>query len=231
MRTKSLLGIVLALAATAACTSTERRPGVAAPAGSPAPIGSGTASAVPSAALAEPTARATPSAPVGATTGASRGGEQSEIRKTDWPNVAVKGLTFCGEADDVVRFRDGSNGLDIPCRMLPGGARPVYGEFLVEEPANAPARGDALVLVELGNPDAARQQALVPIQIGFDGKTREAWPVIKGDPSSAAGDKVMTFTSYRIERQTVVTTVKRLDGKTETRRYRLAGMHGPWERF
>ncbi|SCL50134.1 hypothetical protein GA0070604_2058 [Micromonospora eburnea] len=87
------------------------------------------------------------------------------------------------------------------------------------------------MLVELGNPGAARQQALVPIQVGFDGTTREARPVIKGDPSSAAGDKVMTFTSYRIEKQTVVTTVKRLDGRTETRRYRLAGMYGPWERF
>jgi len=143
----------------------------------------------------------------------------------------VRGLAFCGEADDVVRFRDGSNGFDVPCRMLPGRARPVYGEFLVEEPANAPVREDALVLVELGNPDAARQQALVPVQIGSDGRTREAWPVIKGDAPSAAGDRTMTFTSYRIEGETVVATVKRLDGGTETRRYRQAGMYGPWERF
>jgi hypothetical protein len=140
-------------------------------------------------------------------------------------------LRFCGESDDVVQFRNGSNGFDIPCRILPGGARPVYGEFLVEEPANAPVREDALVLVELGNPGAARQQALVPVQVAYDGRTREAWPVIEGDPSSPSGDRVMTFTSYRIEDFTVVATVKRLDGKTETRRYRLAGMYGPWERF
>ena len=230
MRTKSLLGIVLALAVTAACTSPERLPGDAAPAGAPGPGGTATASVVPSAAPAEPTAPATSAMPGGATA-SSRGNGRSDIRRTDWRNVTVQGLTFCGEADDVVRFRNGSNGFDIPCRILPDGARPVYGEFLVEEPANAPLREDALVLVELGNPDAARQQALVPIQVGSDARTREAWPVIKGDPASAAGDRVMTFISYRIEGQTVMTTVKRLDGKTETRRYRQAGAYGPWERF
>lgn len=229
MRIKSLLGVVLALTVSAACTSPERRPGDAAPAGSPGRSGSATASAVP--ATAEPTAPATSPASATATAAPSLGGQLSEIRKTDWHNVTVERLTFCGEPDGVISFRNGSNGYDIPCRMLPGGARPVYGEFLVEEPANAPAREDALVLVELGNPGAARQQALVPIQIGYDGKTREAWPVIRGDAPSAAGDKVMTFTSYRIEGATVVTTVRRLDGKTETRRYRQAGMYGPWERF
>ncbi|RKN31557.1 hypothetical protein D7044_14625 [Micromonospora musae] len=153
------------------------------------------------------------------------------IRETHWRNANVRLLPFCGESDDVVAFRDGSNGHDIPCRILPGGARPVYGEFLVEEPANAQSREDALVLVELGNPGAARQQALVPVQLGSDGQTLEAWPVIRGDAPSAAGDKMMTFTSYRLAGQTVVTTVKRLDGKTENRRYRQAGMYGPWEQF
>ncbi|MEQ4305898.1 hypothetical protein ABNF97_31700 [Plantactinospora sp. B6F1] len=161
----------------------------------------------------------------------SRDDGRSEIRKTDWRNVTVTRLKFCGEQDGVVRFRNGSNGLDIPCRMLPGGAQPVYREFLVEEPANAPEREDALVLVELGNPGAARQQALVPIQVGSDGKTRVAWPVIKGDPPGRNPDEVMTFTSYRVEDWTVVAVVKRLDGRTETRRYRQAGMYGPWERF
>ncbi|MDG4829227.1 hypothetical protein O7627_07890 [Solwaraspora sp. WMMD1047] len=226
MRTRFLLGVVLALAVTAGCTSTERRPGDAGPAGAPAPIASATASAVPSATPAGPTTPATSSPPAGPT----RGERLSEIRRTDWPNVAVRALRFCGESDDVVQFRNGSNGFDIPCRMLPGGARPVYGEFLVEEPANAPPREDALVLVELGNPGAARQQALVPVHVSWDGRTREAWPVIEGDPPTPAGNR-MTFTSYRIEGQIVVATVKRLDGKTETRRYRQAGMYGPWERF
>lgn len=229
MRTRSLPGIVLVLVVAAACTSPERRPGDAAPAGSPAP--SGSATAAPPTTPGQLTPPTTSAAPTPTTRAPSLTGQESEIRRTDWRNVDVRGLTFCGEADDVVRFRDGSNGLDIPCRMLPGGARPVYGEFLVEEPANALAREDALVLVELGNPGAARQQALVPIQIASDGTTREAWPVIKGDPPSPAGDKVMTFVSYRIQGETVVTTVRRLDGRSEVRRYRQSGEYGPWERF
>ena len=56
-------------------------------------------------------------------------------------------------------FRNGSNGFDIPCTILPGGAQPVYAEFVVEEPANEPSTEDALVLVELGNPGAARRHA------------------------------------------------------------------------
>jgi hypothetical protein len=227
MRTIRLLGAALCIAAVAACTSgVERRTGNAAPAGSPAQSASPIAPA-----------ESAPPAPSGTLTSspsrntASPKGQLSEIRKTDWRNVSVRGLDFCGGVDDVVTFRNGSNGYDIPCLMLPGGARPVYAEFLVEEPANRPATEDALVLVELGNRDAARQQALVPIAVGDDGRTRLAWPVIKGDESSPSGDKVMTFTAYRIERGTVVATVKRLDGKSETRRYRQAGMFGPWERF
>jgi hypothetical protein len=131
----------------------------------------------------------------------------------------------------VVEFRDGSNGNDIPCAILPGGARPVYAEFLVEEPADRPATEDALVLVELGNQGAARQQALVPVAMGADGRTLIAWPVIEGDQPSPMGDKVMTFTAYHIDRGIVVATVKRLDGTVETRRYRQGGMYGPWEQF
>lgn len=165
------------------------------------------------------------------TTGPARS-QPGKIRGTDWRNAAVKGLKFCLEVvDDVVEFRNGSNGLDIPCKILPGGARPVYAEFLVEEPANRPATEDALVLVELGNPDAARRQALVPVALGADGRTLVAWPAIEGDQPSPMGDQVMTFTSYHVEQEVVVATVKGLDGTPETRRYRQAGMFGPWERF
>ena len=158
--------------------------------------------------------------------------QPGRIRGTDWRNAAVRGLKFCLEVvDDVVEFRNGSNGLDIPCKILPGGASPVYAEFLVEEPANRPATEDALVLVELGNPDAARRQALVPVALGADGRTLIAWPAIEGDQSSPMGDQVMTFTSYHVEQEVVVATVKTLDGTPETRRYRQAGMFGPWERF
>lgn len=165
------------------------------------------------------------------TTGPARS-QPGKLRGTDWRNAAVRGLKFCLEVvDDVVEFRNGSNGLDIPCKILPGGARPVYAEFLVEEPANRPATEDALVLVELGNPDAARRQALVPVALGADGRTLVAWPAIEGDQPSPMGDQVMTFTSYHVEQEVVVATVKGLDGTSETRRYRQAGMFGPWERF
>ncbi|MFF0470994.1 hypothetical protein ACFYPX_26595 [Micromonospora zamorensis] len=96
----------------------------------------------------------------------------------------------------------------MPCRILPGGARPVYAEFIVEEPANAPSTEDALVLVELGNPDASRRQALVPVQLADNGRNRYAWPVILGDASSPAGDRVMTFVSYRVVGQNVEATVR-----------------------
>jgi hypothetical protein len=219
MRARSLTGVVLVLAATAACTPSQRRAGEHEPSGSPGPRVTAVLSTTQPPPAAAPSAR-----PPG-------GGRASAIRRIDWRNATVTRLPFCGGPDGVVSFRDGSNGDDIPCRMLPDGARPAYGEFLVEEPANAPAREDALVLVELGNRGAARQQALVPIQLGSDGRTLEAWPIIKGDAPSPTGDMVIPFLAYRIEGQTVVTTVKRLDGRTEIRRYRQAGAYGPWERF
>jgi hypothetical protein len=166
-----------------------------------------------------------------ATPGSDRSSRPGQIRQTDWSNAYIRGLDFCGEVDDGVQFRNGSNGLDIPCVILPGGARPVYAEFLVEEPANRPATEDALVLVELGNQSGARQQALVPVAISADGRTLVAWPVIEGDRPSPMGNQVMTFTAYRVEQGTVVATVTRLDGTAETRRYRQGGMFGPWERF
>ncbi|WP_327002545.1 hypothetical protein OHA72_46715 [Dactylosporangium sp. NBC_01737] len=166
-----------------------------------------------------------------ATPGSGRSGQPGQIRQTDWSNASIRGLDFCGESDDIVEFRNGSNGYDIPCVILPGGARPVYAEFLVEEPANRPATEDALVLVELGNQGAARRQALVPVAMGADGRTLIAWPAIEGDQPSPTGDQVMTFTAYRIEQNIVVATVNRLDGTRETRRYRQGGMYGPWEQF
>ncbi len=169
--------------------------------------------------------------PPPSTPGSARTGRPSQIRQVDWRNASIQGLDFCGENDDVVQFRNGTNGNDIPCVILPAGARPVYAEFLVEEPANRPATEDALVLVELGNQDAARRQALVPVAVAADGRALIAWPVIMGDEPSPMGDKVMTFTAYRVEQNVVVATVKRLDGTVETRRYRQGGMFGPWERF
>jgi len=225
MRSTVVLGVVLVLA-TACTDRPDRQPGMAGPVGG---TGSPAAPSPPSI-----SGSASPGGTSAAVTGepAATSRAVSEIRKTDWADSTVRGLSFCGESGPEVRFRDGSNGLDVPCLMLPRGAKPVYAEFLTEEPANAPATEDALVLVELGNPGAARQQALAPIQIGADGRTRHARAVIKGDRPSAAGDKAMTFTSYRIDAGDVITaTVRTLDGRTETRRYRQNGANGDWQRI
>jgi hypothetical protein len=185
------------------------------------------------AACSEPPSSPPPSSPPPSTQPASVPSERgSEIRRTDWRNATVKGLEFCAESDEVVEFRNGSNGFDIPCVILPGGAQPVYAHVVNEEPASRPSTIDALVLVELGNLYAARQQALVPIQLDVDGKTLLAWPPILGDEPSPAGDRVMTFTSYRVEPAAhVVATVRRLDGGTETRRYAHDGSDGSWRRL
>lgn len=155
-----------------------------------------------------------------------------DIRDTDWRNATLRDLDFCGVPDADVKFRDGTDGNDIPCVILPGGARPAYADFLTEEPADAPRTEDALVLVELGTQGAARRQALVPVQLGTGGRTLNARPAIEGDEPSPAGDKVMTFTAYRVEDdRTVTATVRTLAGRTETRRYRQADGTPTWERI
>ncbi|MEU4472039.1 hypothetical protein [Micromonospora sp. NPDC023888] len=232
MRGKLLVGVTLTVTFAAGCTpSVDRVGGDAAPAGSPSGSASPSASTAPTTASASAPAAGSPTPGAPATRTSGSGAGVSEIRRTNWPNAVIRKLDFCGESDDAVAFRNGSNGFDVPCRILPGGARPVYGEFLVEEPANAPSTEDALVLVELGNPDAARRQALVPVQLSDNGRGRYAWPVIKGDESSSAGDRVMTFVSYRLVGQNVEATVRRLDGGTETRRWRQADGSGNWERY
>ncbi|WP_328653619.1 hypothetical protein OG598_07065 [Micromonospora sp. NBC_00330] len=234
MRGNLLVGAMLTLTFVAGCTSpVERVGGDAGPAGSPSTGASPSASSAPATGSAGPSApatrSATPSAP--ATRTSRPAAPVSEIRRTNWPNAVIRDLKFCGESDDSVVFRNGSNGLDIPCRILPNGARPVYADFLTEEPANAPSTEDALVLVELGNPDAARRQALVPVQLSYDGRERYARPIILGDNSSPSGDRVMTFVSYRVVGQDVQATVRKLDGGTETRRWRTVDFAGNWERY
>ncbi|MEH1163809.1 hypothetical protein V6V47_00315 [Micromonospora sp. CPCC 205539] len=244
MRGRLLIGIVLSLTFATGCAAPiDRFGGDAAPAGSPigsaSPTGrSGpaTASPGPSGTASANSGPSTPAAgsagPKAPTTRASTpGGQTSQIRRTDWTNAVIDKLEFCGESDDSVTFRNGSNGADVPCRILPGGARPVYAEFVVEEPANAPSREDALILVELGNADTNRQQALVPVQLGDRGKGLFAWPVIVGERSSSDG-RGMTFISYRVLGNYMVeATVRRLDGGTETRRWNRVDGSGNWERY
>ena len=211
MRALSVLGVLLILSGCAA-----GQPSVPASSG---PASSGPASSAP------PTVSSAPPAPTSAQA-------RDDIRDTDWRDATVRDLDFCGVTDAEVTFRDGTNGFDIPCLMLPGDARPVYADFLTEEPANAPKTEDALLLVELGNPGAARQQALVPVQLGDDGRTLNARPAIEGDEPSPAGDQVMTFTAYRVEDDNTVTaTVRTRAGRTETRRYRQADGTPTWERI
>ncbi|MEV7327571.1 hypothetical protein [Micromonospora sp. NPDC093244] len=247
MRARLLAGVLSGLTILAGCSSPiDRLGGDAAPAGSPrgtATLSQPSASSAPVPGATEPSASttdgsrtgtpvarsATPGAP---TPGTPRAGVQaSDIRETDWRNAVISNLGFCGAPGETVTFRDGSNGYDIPCTMLPGGAQPVYAEFVAEEPANAPSTEDALVLIELGSPDAARQQALVPVQLSDDGRGRYAWPIIKGDRSSSTGAQAMTFLSYRVVGQSVEATVRTLDGSTETRRWRKADGSGNWERY
>ncbi|MFK4244633.1 hypothetical protein ACI2KV_17260 [Micromonospora chokoriensis] len=234
MRATLLPGVLLTVTVVAGCTSpVERVGGDAAPAGSPSASASPSASSAPATPSSTPSAPATRTSAPGAPTTRTSGPATpvSEMRRTDWPNAVIRSLDFCGESDEFVRFRNGSNGFDVPCRILPGGARPAYADFIGEEPADAPATEDALVLVELGNPGAARRQALVPVQLAYDGKERFARPVIKGDDPSPSGDRVMTFVSYRIVDFHVEATVRKLDGGTETRRWRMMDYAGNWERF
>ncbi|MGC4879108.1 hypothetical protein ACLQ26_22970 [Micromonospora sp. DT43] len=232
MRDRILIGAALGLTLVAGCTpSTDRIGGDAAPAGSPSasasPVPSASSVAVTGSPAPSESANGTARPTASATRARGSGAPPTGIRGTDWRNVVISGLAFCGESD-TVRFRNGSNGLDVPCTILPRGAQPVYAEFVVEEPAIAPSTEDALVLVELGNPGAWRRQALVPVQLSYNGRDRYARPVIRGDAPS--GGKVMTFTSYRVVGQDVEATVRRLDGGTETRRWRKVDFDGNWER-
>ena len=124
-------------------------------------------------------------------------------------------------------FRDGraSSGANN-CTMLPGGVRPAYAEYLTEEPASSPVTEDALILIECGSD--AMDQALVPVQVGFDQRTRHAVGFIKAYRPTGPGRR-MTFLSYGVDRGEIVTTVRKADGTEETRRYRFAGGTS-WER-
>lgn len=223
MRTLPLVLVALPLAVLTACADPGpvSVAGDAGPAGSPS-SGAGTVLVTPSAtpASARQSTPATPSVrPSSSTPAAGKG----LIRKTDWADVTLSNLWRYGR----VTFKNGkaAPGPDN-CTMLPGGARPAYAEFLTEEPADSPATEDALILVECGSD--MQQQLLVPVQVGHNQKTREAIGYIRADAPTGP-DKRMTFTSYRIQGETIVTTVRKTDGSRETRRFRFAGGIN-WER-
>ncbi|MFF5172565.1 hypothetical protein ACFY3U_08030 [Micromonospora sp. NPDC000089] len=178
--------------------------------GTGAPAGSSTAGT--GAGPTAPTARPKP-------TGVPSSSRTSVIRKTDWANMTLRSLSYMGFTD--ATFRDGraSAGANN-CTMLPGGAQPVYAEYLTEEPASSPVTEDALILIECGSD--AMEQALVPVQVGFDQRTRQARGLIVADPTPGPNRR-MTFTSYRVEGGTIVTTVRKADGGSEVRRYRNDG--------
>ncbi|XVU27932.1 hypothetical protein ACQPZJ_13070 [Actinoplanes sp. CA-054009] len=206
--------------------------GDAGPAGSPAAASArvspsaATTSAPPSTpASRRPTTPTTVRAKTTAPTATATTTATSGIRATDWRNVTLADLSQYGD----ITFKNGTGatgGADN-CTMLPGGARPFYAEYLAEEPANSPVTEDALILIDCGSD--MQQQALVPVKLGYDQKTRQTMGYIKADPP-AGPDQPMTFTSYRVQGSTIVTTVKKTDGSTETRRYRYNGGIN-WERY
>jgi hypothetical protein len=206
MRATLFVVAVLGLATATGCSShVQRRDGDAAPAGSP----SQTPSALPTATspALTPTARP-PSSPSTVKTSAGR---QSGIRGTDWKNVTIRGLLNLGD----VTFHGGQAHLGYNnCTMLPNAAKPAYADFIAEEPADSPSTEDALVLVECGGDGL--DQALIPVQMSGTG--RAAFGAIEADIPTRP-DRRMTFTSYHLDRGTIVTTVKRADGGTEIRRY------------
>ncbi|GAA0586368.1 hypothetical protein GCM10010172_84570 [Paractinoplanes ferrugineus] len=146
------------------------------------------------------------------------------IRGTDWSSVTLADLRQYGD----VTFKNGKASIGADnCTMLPGGARPYYAEFLAEEPANSPITEDAVVLVACGSD--TQQQMLVPVKLGYDRRTRQTMGSIPADPQPGPG-RPMTFTSYSVRNGVIVTTVRKTDGGTETRRYRFDGGTS-WERF
>ncbi|MFC8616943.1 hypothetical protein ACFT9M_11060 [Micromonospora purpureochromogenes] len=233
MRALPLVIAALSLSILTGCTAKPKNlAGDAGPAGGVPPV---TASATVSAsATASTTPSATASAAVSASAAtsttpsaaASASGRTSEIRRTDWANVTLANLDYLGLGD--LRFRNGkaSSGANN-CTMLPDGARPAYAEFLTEEPANSPVTEDALILIECGSDGL--DQALIPVKLGFDQKTRETVGFIQADPPTGPNNR-MTFMSYAVERQVIVTTVRKADGGKETRRYRFDGGN-TWGRF
>jgi hypothetical protein len=221
MRAFPIMIAALGLCALTGCTaSPERLDGQATPAG----VRSPTVSAVPSVArtASSPspgTAGAASTVPAGTSAPTSGGSTPASIiRRTDWANVNLHSVGFMDLGD--LRFRDGEATTETNhCTLLPGGARPAYGEYLAEEPADSPVTEDALVLIECGLDD--RLQALLPVKLGFDQKTRYAAGFIQGDR--------IRFLSYRLDGESIVTTVRTTAGNTETRRYQFAG-GTTWER-
>ncbi|MGX6604987.1 hypothetical protein ACWKSP_23075 [Micromonosporaceae bacterium Da 78-11] len=230
MRKRTLAIAVFTLSGLAGCAAEPVNvAGDAGPAG--APSMSVTASTTPT---TSPTV-ATPSAvtstepvaePTRSVSPTPTSGRTSAIRRTDWPNTTLTGLTFMDFG--TARFRDGtaSSSGPVECTMLPGGARPAYAEYLAEEPANSPTTEDALILVECGSD--GMDQALVPVQLSYDQKSRHTVGFIPADTPTGPNNR-MTFTSYTVESGTIVTTVRKTDGSKEMRRYRFDGGTS-WER-
>lgn len=232
MRIPPLVLTALSLSLLTACSSGPTKvAGDAGPAGAPRP----TTRAI-SAVTSDPTrtpgttapatsrpAATTPAAGPTSTTGTP--GATSTIRRTDWAEVNLTDLAFLGFGDADFSGGKASSGANN-CTMLPNGVRPSYGEYIAEEPASSPVTEDALVLVDCGSD--GRQQALVPVKLGFDGKTREAIGFIPADRPTGPGQR-MVFLTYAVRDGGIVTTVRKADGTRETRRYRSGG-GTRWER-
>ena len=235
MRIPPLVLTALSFSLLTACSSgPDKVAGDAGPAGAPRPT-TRAISAVTSDPIRTPgttapatsrPAATTPAAGATGTTGTTgTPGATSTIRRTDWAEVNLAGLAFLGFGDADFRGGKASSGANN-CTMLPNGIRPAYGEYIAEEPASSPVTEDALVLVDCGSDGL--QQALVPVKLGFDGKTREAIGFIPADTPTGPGQR-MVFMTYAVRDGGIVTTVRKADGTRETRRYRSGG-GTRWER-
>ncbi len=231
MRALPLLITALSASILTGCASSPQNvAGEAGPAGAPSQTAGATVTSSPAASVSTSPAASTPAPsdtirPVKSTPTPTRT-PTSVIRKTDWANVTLGNLGFMGFGDTTFRNGKASSGANN-CTMLPGGAKPAYAEYLTEEPANSPVTEDALILIECGSD--GMDQALVPVKLGFDLKTRETLGFIRADRPTGPSNR-MTFTSYTVEGQVIVTTVRKTDGSTETRRYRFGGGN-TWERI
>jgi hypothetical protein len=221
---------------TGCASSPQNVAGEAGPAGAPSQTAGATVTSSPAVSVSASPAASTPapsdtirpvkSTPTQTPTRTPTRTPASVIRKTDWANVTLGNLGFMDFGDTTFRNGKASSGANN-CTMLPGGAKPAYAEYLTEEPANSPVTEDALILIECGSD--GMDQALVPVKLGFDLKTREALGFIRADRPTGPSNR-MTFTSYTVEGHVIVTTVKKTDGSTETRRYRFGG-GDTWERI
>jgi hypothetical protein len=175
---------------------------------------SGTATATESAAPSS----TSPTAPTG---GPTRTPNRA-IRGTDWRNVHLvrKGSESYQFSNGTARWQGST------CRILPNGTQPAYGDILTYAPVVRTNDEDALVLVDCGT---ATAQELLIVSRSADSNELLVTLAVSGDPSNGPSGRT-TFTAYRIDGGSIVVTVRKANGTTETRRYAGSEFGYTWTR-